>query len=81
MYSWFSRLQQSLETNDSQKTEEEDNLRDPYFVAVTKSCNGVVGVEVVGVEFVGDVPRYLSTLCSLFIRQSGVVYCIVTGTC
>ena len=27
---------------------EEDNPRDPYAVAVTKSCTGVGGVEVVG---------------------------------
>ena len=27
---------------------EKDNPRDPYAVAVTKSCTGVVGVEVVG---------------------------------
>ena len=32
---------------------EEDNPRDPYAVTVTKSCTGVVGVEVVG-----HVPRY-----------------------
>ena len=49
---------------------EEDNPRDPYAVAVTKSRTGVVG----------HVPRYLSTVCSLFIRRSGAVYCIVTGT-
>ena len=44
---------------------EEDNPRDPYAVAVTKSRTGVVGVEVVG-----HVPRYLSTVCSLFIRSA-----------
>ena len=49
---------------------EEDNPRDSYAVAVTKSRTGVVG----------HVPRYLSTVCSLFIRRSGAVYCIVTGT-
>ena len=47
---------------------EKDNPRDPYAVAVTKSCTGDVGVEVVG-----HVPHYLSALCSLFTRQSGVV--------
>ena len=49
-------------------------MRDPYAVAVTKSRSGVVEEEVVG-----HVPHYLSTLCVLFIRQSGEVYCIVTG--
>ena len=44
---------------------EEDNPRDPYAVAVTKSRTGVVGMKVVG-----HVPRYLSTLCSLFIRSA-----------
>ena len=53
---------------------EEDNTRDPYAVVVTKSRTGVVGVEVVG-----HVPRYLSTVCSLFIRRSGAVYCIASA--
>ena len=55
---------------------EKDNPRDPYAVAVTKSRTGVLGLEVVG-----HVPRYLSTLCSLCIRRSGAGICIVTGTC
>ena len=54
---------------------EEDNPRDPYAVAVTKSHTGVVGV-----EGIGHVPCYLSTVYSLFIRRSGAVYCTVTGT-
>ena len=53
----------------------EDSPRDPYAVAVTKSHTGVVGMEIVG-----HVLHYLSTLYLLFIRQSGAVYwCIATG--
>ena len=53
----------------------EDILRDPYTVAVTKLCTRIIGVKVLG-----HIPHYLSTFCLLFIRQSGAVYCIVTGT-
>ena len=49
---------------------EEHNPRDPYAVVVIKPRAGIVG----------HVPRYLSALCSVFIRRSGAVYCIVTGT-
>ena len=47
-----------------------DNPRDPYAVVVIKSRAGIVG----------HVPHNLSALCSVFIRRSGAVYCIVTGT-
>ena len=40
---------------------EEQNPRDPYAVAVMKPCVGVVG----------HVPRYLLTLCSIFMRHYG----------
>ena len=55
---------------------EECNPRDPYAVAVIKSRTKVVEMEVVG-----HIPHYISTLCSLYIRKIGVVYCIVTGSC
>ena len=45
---------------------ESGNPRDRYAVAVCK-----------GDEIVGHVPRYISTLCSLFIRHGGIVYSIV----
>ena len=47
---------------------ESGNPRDPYAVAVRK-----------GDEIVDRVPRYISTLCSLFIRHGGAVYSIVLG--
>ena len=47
---------------------ETGNPRDAYAVAMWK-----------GDEIVGHVPRYISALCSLFIRHGGAVYSIVLG--
>ena len=47
---------------------ESGNPRDRCAVALCKSG-----------EIVGHVPRYISTLCSLFIRRGGAVYSIVLG--
>jgi len=48
---------------------EEENDTDRYAVAIMKPSVGVVG----------HVPRYMSRLCSLFIRHGGAIYSIVTG--
>ena len=47
---------------------ESGNPRDRYAVALCK-----------GGEIMGHVPRYISTLCSLFIRRGGAVYSIILG--
>ena len=44
-------------------TRQPENPRDRYAIAVCK-----------GAEIVGHVPRYISTLCSLFIRRGGILY-------
>ena len=49
-------------------TRQPENPRDRYAIAVCK-----------GAEIVGHVPRYISTLCSLFIRRGGTLYAIVLG--
>ena len=45
------------------------NPRDRYAVAVCK----------VGGEIVGHLPRSISTMCSIFIRSGGIIYCTVLG--
>ena len=47
---------------------DEDNRHDPYAVSVMKSAT-----------IVGHLPRKVSTLCSLFIRRGGTIYCQITG--
>ena len=47
---------------------EEENPRDRYAVAIRKSG-----------DTVGHVPRSISTLCSVFIRRGGTIFCVVTG--
>ena len=45
------------------------NPRDRYAVAVCKA----------GDEIVGHLPKNISTMCSIFIRRSGIIYCTVLG--
>ena len=47
---------------------EEENPRDRYAVAIRKSG-----------DTVGHVPHSISTLCSVFIRRGGTIFCVVTG--
>ena len=47
---------------------ETSNRHNPFAVSVKK--NGTI---------VGHVPRKISTLCSLFLRKGGSIYCCVTG--
>ena len=47
---------------------ETDNHQDPFAVTVARS--GIT---------VGHVPRKISSICSMFLRQSGVIECRVTG--
>ena len=47
---------------------EDENPRDRYAVAIKRSGN-----------ILGHVPRNISTLCSLFLRRGGAIYCVVTG--
>ena len=47
---------------------EERNAQDRYAVAIK-----------IGWETVGYIPRYISTLCSLFIRRGETIFCVVTG--
>ena len=47
---------------------EDENPRDRYAVANKRSGN-----------IVGHVPCNISTLCSLFLRRGGAIYCVVTG--
>ena len=48
---------------------EERNNHDPYAVALKKA----------GIETVGHVPRTISCICTLFLRQGGVIVASVTG--
>ena len=48
---------------------EERNDHDPYAVALKKSGTGTVG----------HVPRTISCICTLFLRQGGVIVASVTG--
>ena len=48
--------------------ERDENPRDRYAVAIKRSGN-----------IVGHMPRNISTLCSLFLRRGGAIYCVVTG--
>ena len=48
---------------------EPGNPRDRYDVAVCK----------VGDEIVGRLPRNISTMCSIFIWRSGIIYCTISG--
>ena len=48
--------------------QEEGNAQDRYAVAIK-----------IGRDTVGHVPRCISTLCSLFIRRGGTIFCVVTG--
>ena len=50
-------------------TREPTNWEDQFAVAVTKDSN-----------IVGHVPRKISALCTLFLRQSGSITCPVTGS-
>ena len=50
---------------------EEDNDKDCYAVVIMKPSVGVVG----------HVPRYMSRLCSLYIRHGDAIYSIVIGAC
>ena len=45
------------------------NPRDRYAVAVCK----------VGDEMVGHLPKNILTMCSIFIRRGGIIYCTVLG--
>jgi hypothetical protein len=47
---------------------ETTNLHDPYAVAIVK--NAVT---------VGHVPKKISTMCSIFLRNGGGIYCTVSG--
>ena len=47
---------------------QEENPRDRYAVAIRKDG-----------DTVGYVPRSISTLCSVFIRRGGTIFCVVTG--
>ena len=47
---------------------ESGNSEDPFAVAVTKAG-----------ETIGHVPRTISCVCSLFLRQRGTISCTVTG--
>ena len=47
---------------------EEGNPRDHYAVAIKKNC-----------DTIGHMPHNISTVCSLFIRRGGVIFCVVTG--
>ena len=48
---------------------EPGNIHDPYTVAVKTGSNVIVG----------HVPRTISTLCSIFILQGGIITCQITG--
>ena len=48
---------------------EPSNPGDRYAVAV---CN-------VGDEIAGHLPRNISTMCSIFIRRGGIIYCTISG--
>ena len=48
---------------------EPGNPRDRYAVAVCKA----------GDEIVGHLPRNISTMCLIFIRRTGIIYCTVSG--
>ena len=48
---------------------EVENYRDPFTVAVVRS--GVI---------VGHVPRKISSICLMFLRQGGTISCRVTGS-
>ena len=48
---------------------EPGNARDRYAVAVYKT----------GDEIVGHLPRNISTMCWIFIRCGGIIYCTVSG--
>ena len=47
----------------------QDNPRYRYAVTVCKA----------GDEIVGHLPRNISTMCSIFIRRGGIIYCTVLG--
>ena len=48
---------------------EPGNPRDRYAVTVCKA----------GDKIVGHLPRNISTMCSIFIRRGGIIYCTVSG--
>ena len=47
------------------------NTHDPSSVVITKGTTGIV---------VGHVPRVVSPICSIFIRQRGTISCRVNGS-
>ena len=47
------------------------NTHDPFSVAITKGTTGIV---------VGHVPRIISPICSIFIRQGGTISCRANGS-
>ena len=48
------------------------NPRDTHAVAIKKSIAG-------GCCTVGHIPRKISSICSIFIRRGGAIYCIASG--
>ena len=48
---------------------EDGNRVDPFAVAVVRSDS-----------VIGHVPRKISSICSLYLRQDGLIVCCVTGT-
>ena len=49
------------------------NPRDHYAVAVVKTTS-------FSAETVGHIPRYISAVCSSFLRRGGEIHCTVTGS-
>ena len=48
---------------------ENDNTSDPYAIGVMK-----------GREVVGHVPRKISRMCAVFLRNGGIIKCTVSGS-
>jgi len=51
-----------------------DNIHDRFAVSVRTKREDGTG------EIVGHVPKFISTICSIFIRRGGEIICRVTGT-
>ena len=62
---------------------ETENAHDIHAVAIKGNITGVdsAGAVTTTTRIVGHILRKISAVCSIFIRQSGTIFCMVTGAC
>ena len=72
-YHEYKSIWENLSEDDELICEHEvGNPRDTHAVAIKKSIAGECCT-------VGHIPRKISSICSIFIRRGGAIYCIASG--